>query len=235
MNKFLISLKAYFFLGLLLILCAAFFYFHLNTYLTLDALQKYHLVAQAWANTHYKSAVSLYILLFTGLIACTIPCATLFTLIGGFLFGYIALLYAVLSTTAGGLILFFAARTALGARIAAKSTGWIKKMEAGFQRNAFNYLLTLRLIPIFPCWISNIGAGALNVPVITFISATVLGIFPATLIYVLAGRSLDKLLSDSQAPLLNIIFTPSILFPLLGLAILSIFPVIYKFIKNRFC
>lgn len=218
---------------LLAILCGAFFYFDLHRYLSFNTIKTYHAAAKQWTNAHYQSAVSLYILAFSLLIACAIPCATVFTLMGGFLFGSIALLYAMFSTTLGGMILYFAVRTSIGEGIAARSSGWIKRMEAGFQQNAFNYLLMLRLVPVFPCWISNIGAGALNVPLRTFLLATVIGIFPSTFIYTMVGRGLDTFFSMRDAPFKDIILTPSIFFPLLGLAILSIFPVIYKSIKKQ--
>lgn len=226
------SLSRYSLLGILILASIAFFYFHLYDYLTLTNLKNYQSAAMQWTTTHYSLAVTLYILIFSILIACAIPCATFLTLLGGFLFSTIAILYAEFSITFGGMLLYLAVRTAIGSRIAAKRSGWIKKIEAGFRQNAFNYLLTLRLVPIFPCWISNIGAGILNVPIKTFLSATALGILPATVIYVLAGRGLDKILTDDQTPILNIIFTPSVLFPLLGLAILSLSPVIYKCVKK---
>ena len=106
-------------------------------------------------------------------------------------------------------------------------------MERGFQQNAFNYLLMLRFIPIFPCWVSNVTAGALNIPIKTFIFATILGLTPATFIYVMVGRGLDRLLLNEQLFTLRIMLTPAIFFPLLGLAILSIIPVIYKTFKKN--
>jgi len=226
-NIFLASRK-FFFLILLVLVSTAFFYFHLYEYLTLDTIKKYQSAALQLTTDHYKIAVSIYILIFTFMVACAIPCATVLTLIGGFLFGLTAIIYAVFCTTLGGMILFLSVRSAIGSQVAARSSGWLKDMEHGFQHNAFNYLLTLRLIPIFPCWISNVAAGVFNVPLRAFLIATSLGILPATVIYVLAGRSLDKLLTDEKTPLFNIILTPSVLFPLLGLAILSVFPVIYK-------
>lgn len=232
MRHLFLSLKKFFLLGLIISAFIAFFYFHLYRFLTLNTLKVYQVAVQQWTATHYKSAVSLYILLFVVLVACAIPCATFLTLLGGFLFGSIALFYSEISITLGGLLLFLAIRTAIGPKIAAKSSGWIKKMEQGFQDNAFHYLLSLRLIPIFPCWVSNIAAGMLNVPLKTFLTATALGIFPATAIYVMAGQSLDMILNDSNAPLLNIIFTPPVLLPLLGLAILSLAPVLYKTLKK---
>jgi uncharacterized membrane protein YdjX (TVP38/TMEM64 family) len=233
MNNFFLSIKKWFLLCVLLLTLFAFLYFHLYQYLTFDTIKKYQSGAQEWTALHYYSAVCLYILIYVSLIACTIPCATLLTLVGGFLFGAIAVIYAVFATTLGGVILFLAVRTAVGARIAEKSTGWIKTMEAGFQQNAFHYLLMLRLVPVFPCWISNVAAGALNVPLKTFIAATVIGIFPATFIYVMAGRGLDAFFTTEHTPNLSLVFTPAIFFPLLGLAILSLFPVFYKRAKKQ--
>jgi uncharacterized membrane protein YdjX (TVP38/TMEM64 family) len=226
------SLKKWFLLGLLGVMLSLFFYFHLNRYLTFETIQTYLADVQQWTELHYRSAVTIYILFFILMIACAIPGATILTLLGGFLFGISAFIYAIMGTTLGGLVLFLAIRTAIGAGIAAKSSGWIKKMEAGFQENAFHYILTLRLMPVFPCWISNIAAGALNVPIRTFIVATVLGIAPATFIYVMAGRSLDRFLLAEKAPTLAMMLTPSVFLPLLGLAILSLFPVIYKYLKK---
>lgn len=231
-KKIFTEFRNYVFLGLLLLASASFFYFRLYDYLTLETLKTYQSVVQEWTSQHYTAAIIIYIVVFFTLIACAIPCATFLTLLGGYLFGSIAILYATFSITFGGMILFLSIRTAIGERVAAKATGWIKKIEDGFQENAFNYLLTLRLIPIFPCWISNIGAGVLNVPVLTFLGATILGVLPATIIYVMAGRGLDKVLMDNHTPILDIILTPSLILPLLGLAFLSLLPIIYKSIKK---
>lgn len=207
-------------------------HFHLFHYLRISSLKTYQSTVVQWAQQNYTMAVALYIIVFTLMIACAVPCATILTLIGGFLFGGIAALYAIAATTFGGLLLFLAVRTAIGERIAAKRKSWIKRLEAGFQKNAFQYILTLRLIPIFPCWISNISAGLLNVPMKTFLLATVIGITPSTFIYAMAGRSLDKLISTGQTSFSTLLLTPSILVPLLGLAFLSIFPILYKTVKK---
>lgn len=215
-------------LGLLILLLSAFFYFDLKHYLTFETLKKYHNIALNWTNTHYFSAVILYLLIFTGLIACAIPSATFMALVGGFLFGNMAILYATLGTTLGGFILFIAIKSSLGKSLAARSIGWLKKMENGFRENAFHYLIMMRLIPVFPCWISNISAGVMNVPISTFIFATMIGIFPSTVIYVLVGRGLDKFFNLKHPPTLEILLTPSLLLPLIGLTILSLIPIFYR-------
>src|SRR5436190_2412355 len=175
MSKIFTSLQKWLVLILLALSSGAFFYFHLYHYLSPASLKLYHASAEYWTKTHHEAAIALYLFLFVGLVACAIPCATFFTLLGGFLFGFIALFYAEFATTLGGIILFLAIRTSIGAGIKQRSSGWIKKMETGFQQNAFHYILTLRLMPIFPCWLCNISAGALNIRLKTFISATLIG------------------------------------------------------------
>lgn len=211
-------------LVILALLFFTFFYLGFHRYLSYEAIKAYDSAAQRWTGEHYLLATSLYLCIYTLLIACAIPCGTFFTLLGGFLFGYIAIPYAILCTTMGGTLLYFSVRTSIGTYIAKRSSGWIKKVEHGFQKNAFNYLLMLRLMPIFPCWVSNISAGVLNVPLRTFIIATVIGVAPATIIYVLAARGLEKLFAMEST---------SMLLPLLGLAILSVFPVIYRVRKRK--
>ncbi len=123
-------------------------------------------------------------------------------------------------------------QTALGTRLKRRTDNWVTKMEKEFQANAFNYLLILRFIPIFPFWIVNIVPALLGVPLITFITATLIGIIPGSLVYVSLGSGLSTLFAKDQTPNLGIIFTPRILLPLLALAVLSFLPVLYKHLKN---
>lgn len=213
---------------LLVIGIICFFYFHLYSYLTFTSLKKYHSILQQWTEQHYFLTILSYMLIYVLAVAISVPGAVYITLAGGLLFGPIATLYVVISATIGATILFLAVRTALGEWLAKSAKGWIKKMEKGFQENAFNYMLLLRLIPIFPFWVINIVAALLDVRLSTFIIATLIGIIPGSFVYVMVGNSLNEVFQKNQTPNLNIIFTPSILLPLLGLAILAVLPVIYK-------
>src|SRR5262245_35301987 len=132
-------LKRWCLLGSLIILLILFYYLGFHHYLTFEAIHTSQLFIKEWTENHAIYAVSLYVLSFSLMIACCIPGASVFTVLGGFLFGNIAIFYSVFSTTFGGLILFLSIRTAFGASIAEKSRGWIKTMEQGFQKNAFLY------------------------------------------------------------------------------------------------
>jgi uncharacterized membrane protein YdjX (TVP38/TMEM64 family) len=227
------SLRKWSLLFLLVIVGFLLFYFGLLHYLSFESINHYQGDIKKWSELHYFSAVNLYIICFALLIACAIPCATVLTLAGGFLFGIISALYAEVATTIGGLILFFAVRTSIGHWIAQRSRGWIRMLNRGFQRNAFQYIILLRLVPVFPCWISNVSAGALNVPVRTFILATLIGIFPSTLIYTLVGRGLDTFFTNNEVPTWKILLSPNLFFPLLALIIFTLLPIFYKLIMRK--
>ena len=113
---------------------------------------------------------------YTLAVAISIPGAVFLTLAGGFLFGvYLGTILVVISATLGATLLFFAVRTTLGEWLAQKASEWIERMQHGFQHNAFSYLLTLRLIPLFPFWVVNIAAALLGVPLSTYVITTFFG------------------------------------------------------------
>ena len=141
--------------------------------------------------------------------------------------------YVVLCDTLGGAIFFVAVQIALSEWVEKKMGKRLRQFEVGFQKDAFNYLITLRLIPIFPSWLVNIVAALLGVPLWTFVGATFLGIIPSTIVYTSIGHSLGTIFQAGQLPNPDIIFQPEMFFPLLGLAGLAILPVIYKAITKK--
>lgn len=227
------SVKRWLPLALILIGIACFFYFHLYRYLTFESLQQHHQQLLAWTQTHYLLIAALYILIYIVIVALSVPGATIMTLAGGFLFGlWWGTLYVVISATIGAVLIFLAVQTAIGDKLVGKASSAVGKMREGFRRNAFNYLLVLRFIPLFPFWIVNIVPAVLGVRLKTFFLATFLGIIPGSFVYVSLGNGLGALFAKGQTPNLKIIFQPNILLPLIGLAILSIIPLIYKKIKG---
>jgi uncharacterized membrane protein YdjX (TVP38/TMEM64 family) len=96
------------------------------------------------------------------------------------------------------------------------------------REHAFSYIVTLRLLPIFPFWLVNIGLALVDVPLRTFVLATLLGVIPGTFVYSALGSGLGTIFDRNEAPNLSIIFEPQILLPLLGLAVLSLAPVVFR-------
>src|SRR5581483_8973218 len=71
-------------------------------------------------------------------------------------------------------------------------------IQEGFAKNAFSYLLTLRLIPIFPFFLVNLVSGLTRITVGTYLAATAVGIIPGSFVYANAGRQLGSINSLSE-------------------------------------
>lgn len=212
----------------------AFFAFGLDRYLDFGMLRENRGVLLAWVSDQGLLAGLVFMAGYAVAVASSVPGGAIMTIAGGFLFGpVIASIYVVVGATAGATVLFLAAKTGLGDALRARAGPSLKKMEAGFRDNALNYLLVLRLVPIFPFWLVNLVPAFLGVPLRTYVIATFIGIIPATFVYASLGNGLGALFDAGESPDLDIIFQPEILLPILGLTVLALVPVVYRRYKLR--
>lgn len=151
-------------------------------------------IANNWA-----LALLIYVTVYVAAVALSIPAAGLLTVIGGLLFGWLAgAIATVFAATAGATIIFLAARTFLEKVLARKSGPLMTRIREGFARDAFNYLLFIRFVPLFPFWLVNIAAALAHLRLKTFVSATFLGIIPVTTVFSFAGASLDSVIEAQR-------------------------------------
>ncbi|MBL8699797.1 MAG: TVP38/TMEM64 family protein [Alphaproteobacteria bacterium] len=212
----------------------AFFALGLHRHLSFDVLRDSRSGLIAWVGAHPLLAPALYVLAYVVVTACSLPGALVMTLAGGFLFGtWFGGLLTVIGATLGATALFVAARTALGDLLRARTGGMLARLEDGFRRDAFNYLLVLRLVPVFPFFIVNLAAAFLGASLATFVVATFFGIMPGTFVYASVGSGLGSVFDSGAQPDLRTIFTWPVLGPLLGLAVLALLPVAYKRLRPR--
>ena len=213
---------------------ALFFGLGLDQYVSLSALREHRESLEAFVSVNAILASGIYILIYAVAVAISIPGGAVLTLAGGFLFGFVwGAVLVVVGATLGAVAIFLAARTALHDTLRRRAGTAVQKLEAGFRENAFSYLLTLRLIPIFPFWLVNLVPAFFGVSLGTYSLATVLGIIPGTIVFAGIGNGLGATLEAGPEPDLGLIFQPEILLPILGLALLSLLPVLYKTIKGR--
>jgi uncharacterized membrane protein YdjX (TVP38/TMEM64 family) len=201
----------------------AFFIFDLKTYLSLDALKANRDSLLDFTQDHYVPAVALFILVYILQTAFSLPGATIMTLAGGFLFGSLwGPLYVNIGATTGATLAFLAARYLFRQWVERKFGDRLGPIQDGFAKNAFSYLLTLRLIPFFPFFLVNLLSGLTRVKVSTYVVATAVGIIPGSVVYTFAGRQLGTInaLSELVSPRLLLAFS------LLGL--LMLIPVVYR-------
>lgn len=212
-------------LGLLVAAGIAFLAVGGHHYLTFAALAENRdwlsSLVQRWG---FVAAV-LYIAVYAGLVALSVPGGAVLTIAGGFLFGtWLGALYAVVGATLGATGIFLAARAGLGG-LARRAGPLVGKLEAGFRADAFNYLLVLRLVFIVPFWLVNLVPALVGVRLSTFVLATFLGIIPGTFVYASFGNGLGSVVGE---PGLGVLLRLNVLGPIIGLVILALIPVGYK-------
>lgn len=212
---------------------ALFFLLGLEHELSLASLKANREALEAWVEAHPVLTALAFAALYAAIIAFSIPAGAPMTLAGGFLFGvWEGGALVVVAATLGATIIFLATKTALAGPIRARLGPRIRAMEEGFEKNEFNYLLVLRLVPVFPFFLVNIAAGLLGMRLWTYVLATFIGIVPGTFVYAGLGNGLGKIFDAGGTPDLGIIFRPAIFWPLIGLAVLSLLPVLWRAMRK---
>src|SRR2546430_134110 len=202
---------------------AAYFYFDLKQYLTLESLKAHRDQLLAYTDAHFVAAVAIFSALYVLQTTFSLPGGALLTLTGGFLFGSVlGTLIVVVPATLGATLAFLVARYLLRDWVERKFGDRLEPFQRGFAKNAFSYLLTLRLIPLFPFFLVNLVSGLTRISLGTYVAATAIGIIPGSFVFAYAGRQLGMINS------LREIASPNVLLAFTLLGLLALVPIIYR-------
>lgn len=221
-------------LAFLVAVLIAFFATGLNDYATFDTLKENRETLLAFVRDYVVIAIVIYVVGYAFLTAASVPVASLVTIAGGFLFGsYLGTFLTVLAATIGATVLFLLARTALGEPLQERVGPYIRRMEEGFQEDQVNYMLFLRLVPVFPFWVVNLAPAFLGVSTRVFAITTFIGIIPGTAVFTIVGSGLGSVFDRGESFSIDSVLTPEILAALAGLGILALVPIVVKKIRKR--
>ncbi|MBO6559853.1 MAG: TVP38/TMEM64 family protein [Nisaea sp.] len=218
----------------LVLATALFFALGLDRYVSLELLRDNRELLTGFVSDHYLLAALAFIALYAVVTGLSVPGAAVLTLSGGFLFGTVGgTAYAVVGATLGATAIFLAARTAFADALRARAGRAIGMMREGFRRDAFNYLLFLRLVPAFPFFLVNLVPAFLGVSTRTYILATVIGIIPGGFVFASVGAGLGSIFDQEGEIGLADVMTPEIILAMVGLGVLALVPVIAKRLLGR--
>lgn len=221
-------------LGIIAAFILAFFLLGLNRYITLDSLRANERWLHGFASTHRFAAIMGFLLAYIAVVAFSLPGATIMTIAGGLLFGlWLGAALSVFGATTGAVILFILARFVVGDALRARSSAFIGRMEDGFARNAFTYLMFLRLVPLFPFWAVNLAAAAFRTPLRSFALATLIGIIPGTLAFTSIGDGLSLAAGASSRGPNDELLEPAMIALRIGLALLALVPLLVTWLRKR--
>ena len=205
-------------LGLLGLL--AYFYFDLGQYFTLEELKSREDWLANFRQTHPYQVISAFLALYILSVALSLPIAVVLSLGGGAIFGFwLGSLLVVIGASIGATLAFWASRHLLKSWVQGHFGDRLRSINKGVDKEGAFYLFTLRLVPIFPFFVINLGMGLTSLRSVTFFLVSAIAMIPGTMVYVNAGTQLSKLTS------LKGILSPEIL---LSFAALGILPLVAK-------
>lgn len=194
---------------------------------------------------HRLGMLGIYALIYVSVVTLSVPASAFMTVIGGYLFGWaLGGSVAAVSATLGATNIFLIARSSLGEPLLHRAGPRIQGLAAGFRRQAFSYLLFLRLMPIMPFWITNLAAAFFGMRLQAFVIATQIGMIPVSFAFAFAGSGLDDVIATQKqmhaqclarggtACKLDFsaesLLTPELMITLAILGVLSLAPVLFR-------
>jgi len=198
---------------------------NLGQYLNITYLKESQATFSNYYHEHQLLTIAIYMLIYITATALSLPGAAILTLAGGALFGLVTGTIVIsFASTIGATIACIVSRYLLQDWVQKKFGDKLVKINRGIEEEGAFYLFTLRLVPIFPFFIINLVMGLSKIPIKTFYWVSQIGMLPATMVYVNAGRELGKI--DSLSGILS----PGLLF---SFVLLGIFPLAAKKIISR--
>jgi uncharacterized membrane protein YdjX (TVP38/TMEM64 family) len=164
-----------------------------------QTLSGYHDAWQGWITEHPLAGALGFVSLYIGVTALSIPGATALTLIGGSLFGLVqGTVLVSAASVLGATLAMLAAQYLLRDFAEARLGPTMTKLNKGVERDGARYLFGLRLVPVIPFFLINLGMGLTRMRAWSFAWVSMLGMLPATVIYVNAGSQLVSVESTSD-------------------------------------
>ena len=196
-------------------LVAAYFFFGLGDYLTVEGIKQVAGDVGAYYERNPAQVIVGFFFVYVAVAAASLPGAAVMTLAAGALFGVlVGTIIVSFASTLGATLAFLASRYVLRDGIEARFGERLRTVNQGLESDGAFYLFTIRMIPLFPFFVVNLVMGLTRIGTWTFAWVSQVGMLLGTIVYVNAGTQLARI--DS----LSGIASPAVLasFALLGIA-----------------
>jgi uncharacterized membrane protein YdjX (TVP38/TMEM64 family) len=211
---------------LLALALVAYYATDLHLYLSWDFLRANFDRLKAWTDRDLLRAVLLYLAVYTLGTALSLPVSGVLSLLGGALFGlWPGLAAANIASTAGATLAFLSTRYLFRDLVQRWLGPRLAPINRGMATDGAWYLLTLRLVPVFPFFLVNAAVALTPMRLSTFWWVTQLGMLPIGLVILHAGTQLGSVRSPGD------VFTPPVL---LSFALLAVVPLLLRWALRSF-
>jgi uncharacterized membrane protein YdjX (TVP38/TMEM64 family) len=174
---------------------------------------------------HFVVTLAVFVLTYVAAVALSLPVGAGLSLIAGALFGrWVGTAAVSVASTTGATLAFLGTRFLFRDLVERRFGARLRPIQDGIERDGAYYLLTLRLVPLFPFFLVNLAMGLTRIRPLTFVWVSWLGMLPATFLYVNAGTEISTIESPS-----GILSTEVII----SLALLGLIPLLIRFAVRR--
>ncbi len=133
-------------------------------------------------------------IIYVSVTALSVPGAAVMTLAAGALFGFTwGTVLVSFASTVGATGAFLVARYLLRGSVQARVGHRLEAVNRGIRADGPSYLLTLRLIPLFPFVLVNLLMALTPIRLRDYYLYSQLGMLPATMVFVNAGTQLARI------------------------------------------
>ena len=204
----------------------------LNDVFSIDMLRLHRAELLSITQSHKVLAALLFVSLYSFIAGLSLPGAAIASIAGGFLFGLmLGTILNITAATLGATSLYLAVQWGVGESFVRRLDaleGRSDKIVSRLRKNEVSVLLSLRLVPVVPFFAVNLLAAISRVGFRNFVLTTSVGILPGAIVFTSIGVGLGSVFDQGAEPDLSVLWSPQLLFPLLGLAALSLVPMFWK-------
>ncbi len=152
-------------------------------------------------------------------------------LVGGFIFGkWLGTFLVVFGLSSGATLLYVFANFFFKDVIKEKFSKRFNNLSEKFKENEFIFFLIYRFVGGIPFFISNILPTLFNIKIKNFFFGSIIGMTPQLFVGVSLGAGLSKILEENTEPptIFQLILTPDIYIPIVGIIVLVLIGIILK-------
>ena len=218
---------------ILLLIIAAFGLIFFSEWISFEALKENRAEISEFRDKNLTLSIVIFWVFYVILVVFSLPGAAVASVSGGFLFGLGAgLLINITAASTGAALLFLLVRYGMKSFKYNKSntlnSNFVIQIKNALVTNQISIMLTLRLVPVVPFFLANILPALVGVRLFNFIWTTIIGIIPGGIVFTWIGVGVGEVFDRNEYPNFELLFSPVILGPILGLVALLIFQMILR-------
>jgi len=217
----------------LLLIIAVFGLIFFSEWISFEALKENRAEIVEFRDKNFTLSIIIFWIFYVILVVFSLPGAAVASVSGGFLYGLGAgLLINVTAASTGAALLFLLVRYGMASFKYIKSntlnSNFVFQIKNALVTNQISIMLTLRLVPVVPFFLANILPALVGVRLFNFIWTTIIGIIPGGIVFTWIGVGVGEVFDRNEHPNFELLFSPVILGPILGLVALLILPMILR-------